>query len=62
MSTRKFESGYSKIQKKRRIEALVASQQGAMNKVIKIDKKNELKNINCLKMITQIILLIIKLL
>jgi len=62
MSSRKFESGYSKIQKKRWIEALVASQQGAMNKVIKIDKKNELKNINCLKMITQIILLIIKLL
>jgi len=26
MSTRKFESGYSKIQKKKRIEALIASQ------------------------------------
>jgi len=45
VSTKKFELDYSKIQKKRRIEALIASQKGAMNKFIKIDKKNELENI-----------------
>jgi len=44
MSTRKFELGYSEIQKKRRIQALIASQKGVMNKFIKIDKKNELEN------------------
>jgi len=32
MSTRKFESGYSKIWNKRRIEALLASQKGVMKK------------------------------
>jgi len=32
MSNRKFESGYSNIQKKRRIEALIASQKGAIIK------------------------------
>jgi len=30
MSTRKFESNYSKIQKKRIIETLIALQKGAM--------------------------------
>ena len=44
MSTRKYESGYSKLQKKRRVEALIASQKGAMDKFIKIDEKNELEN------------------
>jgi len=44
MWNRKFESSYSKIQKKRRIKTLNASQKGAMNKFIKIDKKNELEN------------------
>jgi len=39
MSTRTFESDYSKIQKKRRIEALIASQKGTMNKFINIEKK-----------------------
>jgi len=43
MSNRKFESNYSKIQKKRRIKALIASQEGIMNKYITIDKKNELQ-------------------
>jgi len=43
MSTRKFGSGYYKIRKKRRIDALIASQEGAMNKFIKKDRKNELK-------------------
>ena len=45
MSTRKYESGYSKLQKKRRVEALIASQKRAMDKFIKIDDKNELENI-----------------
>jgi len=44
MWTRKFESGYSEILKIRRIEALIVSQNGAMNKFIKIDKKNELES------------------
>jgi len=44
MSTRKYESGYSKLQKKRRVEALIASQKGTMDKFIKIDEKNELEN------------------
>ena len=44
MSTRKYESGYSKLQEKRRVEALIASQKGAMDKFIKIDEKNELEN------------------
>jgi len=45
MTTRKFESGYSKLQKKRRVELFVESQKGAMDKFIKINKKNELENI-----------------
>jgi len=44
MSTRKFESDYSKIQKKMRTHALIVSQKGAMDKFVKIDKKNEFKN------------------
>lgn len=43
MSTRKYESGYSKLQKKRRVKALITSQKGVMNKFIKIDEKNELE-------------------
>jgi len=39
MSTRKFESYYSEIQEKRRIETLTASQKGAIKKFIKIDNK-----------------------
>jgi len=38
MSTRRFESGYSKLQKKRRVEFLVESQKGAMDKFIKLNK------------------------
>jgi len=38
MLTRKFESGYSEIKKGIRIETLIASQKGAMNKFIKINK------------------------
>jgi len=38
MATRKFESGYSKLQKK--IEFFVESQKRAMDKFIKIKKMN----------------------
>jgi len=45
MATRKFESGYSKLQKKRRrVELFVESHKWAMDKFIKINKKNELEN------------------
>jgi len=44
MSTRKFELGYSKIQTKRIIKTLIASQKGAMNKYIKnIRKMNKIQ-------------------
>jgi len=39
MLTRKFEIGYSKIQKNRKVEAFITSQKRDMNKFIKIDKK-----------------------
>jgi len=42
MSTRKFGSDYSTIQR-RRIDALTASHIGTINKFIKIDKENELE-------------------
>ena len=39
MTTRKFESGYSKLKKKkRRVELFVESQKGDMDKFIKINK------------------------
>jgi len=41
MATRKFESGYSKLQKKKRVELFVESKKGTMDKFI---KKNELEN------------------
>jgi len=44
MSIGKFEPNYSKIQKKRRIAALIASQKGALIKFIKINNKSELEN------------------
>ncbi|XP_058734057.1 uncharacterized protein LOC131605754 [Vicia villosa] len=40
MSTRKFESGSSKLRKKKRIDALVESQKGALDKFIKTNKKS----------------------
>jgi len=43
MTTRKFESGYSKLKKKGRVKLFVESQKGAMDKFIKINKKNELE-------------------
>jgi len=40
MATRKFESGYSKLQKKKiRVELFFESQKGTMYKFIKINKK-----------------------
>ena len=39
MSTRRFESGYSKLKKKRRVGLLVESQKETMDKFIKINKK-----------------------
>ena len=46
MSTQKYESGYSKLQKKRRIESLIQSQKGALDKFFTSNKNNKLKNIN----------------
>jgi len=45
MTTIKFESGYSKLQKKKRVELFVESQKGTIDKFIKINKKNELTKI-----------------
>jgi len=42
MSTRRYESDYSKLQEKRRVELSVELQKGTMDKFIKI--KNELEN------------------
>jgi hypothetical protein len=39
MSTRKYESGYSKLKKRRRVEALIESQKGAMDKFVKLKIK-----------------------
>jgi len=44
MTTRKFESGYSKLKKEIRVELFVESQKRTMDKFIKINKKNELEN------------------
>ncbi|XP_058763753.1 uncharacterized protein LOC131637183 [Vicia villosa] len=45
MSTRKFESGSSKLRKKKRIDALVESQKGALDKFIKTNKKSKFENL-----------------
>lgn len=48
MATRKFESGFSKLKKKKRVEALIESQKGAMDKFLKTNKINNLENpVNC---------------
>jgi len=46
MLTTNFESSYSKIQKKRKVETLIESQKGTMNKFIKMNKMDELENIS----------------
>jgi len=47
MSTRKFEYGYSKLKKKKRIHALIESQKGDLDRFIKTNK-NKYGNIgNC---------------
>jgi seryl-tRNA synthetase len=47
MSTRKYESGYSKLKKRRRVEALIESQRGAMDKFVKTNNANEqVNNVN----------------
>ena len=43
MSTRKFESGYSKLKKKRRIEELIKSQKGSIDKFITNNQKIQKK-------------------
>jgi len=40
MTTKKFESGYSKVQKNKKSWIFVESQKGAMDKFIKIKKMN----------------------
>ena len=40
MSTRKFESGFQKRQKKRKTEELIESQKGAMDRFV-VNKKNK---------------------
>ena len=46
MSNRKYESGYEKLQKKRKIEKLIQSQKGALDKFITSDKQDTIENIN----------------
>ena len=40
MSNRKYESGYEKLKKRRRIEKLVESQKGALDKFVTSSKKS----------------------
>ncbi|XP_017245925.2 uncharacterized protein LOC108217597 [Daucus carota subsp. sativus] len=39
MSTRKYESGYKKLQKKRRVEAMIEKQKGSLDKFVKPTKR-----------------------
>jgi len=43
MTTKKFESGYSKFKKKKRVEIFVESQKRTIDKFIKINKKMNFK-------------------
>ena len=44
MSTRKYESGYSKLKKKKRIDNLIQSQKGALNQFVTSNKQNITRN------------------
>ena len=48
MSTWKYKSDYSKLQKKRRIESLIQSQKGALDKFFTSNKNNKLIQFNLL--------------
>jgi len=45
MSTRKYASGYSKIQKKRKVENLIKSQKGALDKFLTNNEKPKSQNV-----------------
>ena len=45
MSTRKYQSGYEKLKKKRNIEELIQSQKAALDRFVKINPKNKTGNI-----------------
>ncbi|XP_058732697.1 uncharacterized protein LOC131604263 [Vicia villosa] len=45
MSTQKFESGNSKLRKKKRIDALIEALKGALDKFIKTNKKSKFENL-----------------
>lgn len=40
MSNRKYESGYEKLKKKRKIEKLIESQRGGLDKFVIVHKKD----------------------
>jgi hypothetical protein len=40
MSTRKYASGYEKLKKKRKVDKLIESQKGALNKFVISNKQN----------------------
>jgi len=40
MSTRKYASGYEKLRKKRKVEKLIESQKGSLNKFVISNKQN----------------------
>jgi ferritin len=40
MSTRKYASGYEKLKKKRKVEKLIESQKGSLNKFVISNKQN----------------------
>ena len=44
MSTRKYESGYSKLKKKKRIDNLIQSQKGALDQFVTRNKQNITRN------------------
>ena len=49
MSTRKYLSGYEKLQKRRKIEKQIESQKGSMDKFVTSIKQNQKKKKNWVK-------------